>query len=411
MATSPAIKSVARPLLGVAKAITPTGVGVLLSIGAHVLFFVAGPRPNFSFAALNEAAQQEAEETVVPLIELTPAEQSRLPSFAQPRRTPPSATSLGNSFPLPPSIGTLNRRSQSSGTNKPNLAGRLPSPTTTTTIRPNAGRSVLGGTGFGGLGNRAPTRRPTSRPSANPVIVDIPQSSGVRLPVLEPGVTVTEQTITPGNATGTTEQPTDNNDTNNQTPVTPQNPLDQQLARAQAEANNNATPNTPESSGTETTPGTEEETATPIQVEQSEAIAIAPAQGNPNQLRDAYRYDPTDVDDDAAQTNLDTWLSESAEDKSGLESQTVGLTIDSNFKACVDVPPASGLIGVIVNPDGSQESNQVLKSIGYDLLNREALDAVTYYDFGPPAVPTQYQVNIEVLYDPQNCVGALPETN
>ncbi|MEO1634706.1 MAG: hypothetical protein AAFS04_06470, partial [Cyanobacteria bacterium J06631_9] len=95
MATSSALKSITTPLGKVVKVLTPTGIGVLVSLGAHVFLFVNGPGTNFSLAALDEAAQQEAEETIVPVIELTPAERSRLPGFAQPRTIVPSPTGLG----------------------------------------------------------------------------------------------------------------------------------------------------------------------------------------------------------------------------------------------------------------------------------------------------------------------------
>ncbi|MGB7487231.1 MAG: hypothetical protein WA901_13645, partial [Phormidesmis sp.] len=85
------------------------------------------PRANFSFAALTEAAQQqEAEETIVPLVELTPAERNRLPGFAQPRQLQPTPTGLG-SLALPsglPGLSNIPPRSIS-----PSTARRIPSPT------------------------------------------------------------------------------------------------------------------------------------------------------------------------------------------------------------------------------------------------------------------------------------------
>ena len=113
--------------------------------------------------------------------------------------------------------------------------------------------------------------------------------------------------------------------------------------------------------------------------------------------------------DDYAQTKREEWLSETAAGKDTIDRAEAELTIDSNFKVCKDIPPARGLIGVVVNPDGSKEAAEVLSSTGYDILNRQALDAVAYNDFGQPTAPTQYEVSIDVTYNPQGCVNELPE--
>ncbi|MEO0647477.1 MAG: TonB family protein, partial [Cyanobacteria bacterium J06650_10] len=99
----------------------------------------------------------------------------------------------------------------------------------------------------------------------------------------------------------------------------------------------------------------------------------------------------------------------SAENKSEVDSATATLEIDSQFKVCKENAPSTGLIGVVVNPDGSQENAEVLKSIGYDILNRQALAAIEYNEFEQPSQATQYQITIDVIYEPEGCVEALPE--
>ncbi|MEL7520647.1 MAG: hypothetical protein AAGJ80_03310, partial [Cyanobacteria bacterium J06553_1] len=75
MALPARLTPILRPIGKVAKVITPTGVGVLLSVGAHAALLLFGPRTDLSFAALSQAAQQaESKETIVPLVQLTPAE-------------------------------------------------------------------------------------------------------------------------------------------------------------------------------------------------------------------------------------------------------------------------------------------------------------------------------------------------
>jgi len=146
-----------------------------------------------------------------------------------------------------------------------------------------------------------------------------------------------------------------------------------------------------------------------IAAQPSDPIDVAPAQGNPSRLLAGFVYDSTDVSQAEADVNLQAWLAETAENKSEIDTQQVSITIDSNFKVCKDNPPEDGLIGVVVNPDGSKEETTVLKSIGYDLLNRQALDQVERTDFGQISMPTQYQVAVGVLYQPDGCVEELPE--
>ena len=58
MAIPSRLKSAARPIAKAAKFITPTGIGVLLSVGAHVALLAFGPHTDVSFAALSPAAQE-----------------------------------------------------------------------------------------------------------------------------------------------------------------------------------------------------------------------------------------------------------------------------------------------------------------------------------------------------------------
>ncbi|MGB3573941.1 MAG: energy transducer TonB, partial [Phormidesmis sp.] len=178
-----------------------------------------------------------------------------------------------------------------------------------------------------------------------------------------------------------------------------------------AEQNSQATGN--DSNGTDSEVGAVESPETPVQgpdiAVQAEPVEPAPAQGNPTRLLNGFTYDPRDVDEAAAAENLEAWLAESTENKGEVDSETVELTVDSQFKVCKEVEPSNGLIGVIVNPDGTQENATVLKSIGYDVLNRQALTAIENEDFGQPEQTTLYQVAINVIYEPEGCVDTLPE--
>ncbi|EDX86708.1 hypothetical protein S7335_4414 [Synechococcus sp. PCC 7335] len=388
-------------------------------MGAHALFFAFGPRTNFSFAALSEAAQQaEAEETIVPLVQLTPAERSRLPAFAQPRVLPPSRTGLSEELGLPSNLSSLSRGQLP---RKSTPAGRLPSPTLSTR-RPTPNpifrvpRTSVGPSTVRTLPSPRPLPSPPVRPSVRqrPTVSVLPPPS---TPL--PNVTTGNLSITPGNGSSSSSTALPNLPAAGEAPsaadlqTTPRSIEDalestenRALADDSALSEETRSPlATDESPSTSAEPQTE---PTDIAVLPPDSIDVAPAQGDSSRLLAGFIYDPTDVSQAEADANLQAWLTQTAENKSEIDTQQAAVTIDSNFKVCKDNPPADGLIGVVVNPDGSQSETKVLKSIGYDLLNRQALDAIERSDFGQPETPTQYQVSVEVIYQPEGCVEQLP---
>ena len=404
MAFPSRLKSVFRPVAKVAKVVTPTGIGVLLSIGAHAALLTYGPRTNFSFAALSRAAQEaDAEETIVPLVTLSPAERNRLPSFAQPRQ-PPRTTGL-SSLALP--SGILDIPTSRAFKNRPVPAKPLPTPRTTTPSKPV---SPLNGTLPSGI-------RPTPFPLNFP-ITPLPRSDRPQAPTVAV-VPDPPSLPTPSLSAGSTSQ-TDR--FNPDIPVLPGGvvlPNDRSFSEAlegtqQASINTNPVPaNDPDpaepdpveasAEGAEEAPG-----AITIPVE-PQVIATAPAQGDPRLLTASNIYDEREVSEEEAAEKTQEWLVATAKGKGPVATANAEITIDSGFKACRDVPPKDGRIGVVVNPDGSQEDITVLKSIGYDVLNRLALSTLEYEEFEQPKVPTQYQVEVKVEYKPEGCVEEMPD--
>ncbi len=402
MAFSSRLKSAVRPLYQTAKFVSPTAVGVLLSFGVHAVFFAFAPRTNFSFAALSAVAQQEeAEETIVPILQLTDAERSRLPAFAQPRVLPPSPTGLSGGLGLP---FDLSSPSRSQLQRKSTPAGQLPSPT----LRTN--RPVP--TPTFGIPRPAPSPF-TFRPRPAPLVIQRPTVSVSPLPAGQLPDLTAGTPVNPGGSSNPASQPiTDTPETQPAPSAADLQTSPRSIGDALNAAENDAPSNI----------ASAEETRSPSEVISSNAqtgiseplpdsTATAAAQGNSRSLLKALTYDPTDVSQAEADVNLQAWLDKTAENKSEIDTQQASITIDSNFRVCTDNPPTDGLIGVVVNPDGSQEEVQVLKSIGYSILNREASDAVERSDFGQPAKPTQYQVAVEVIYQPAGCVEELPEAN
>jgi len=399
-------------------AINPTVIGGLLSICAHGLFIAFGPRTDFSFAALTEAAQQQdAEETIVPLVEISPADRSRLPGFAQPRRlsTPPSGL---NGLALNPGVGFPNTYSR----------GTTPRSGATTRSQTQA-RSIPSTT------SRTQTRRPLSSSTTSRTLS--PYQFNTR-PTPSRSNTRTSQT--------TTVLPSDI--LSEQQRLEGNSALDLQLGTQLGLGTQNGTPNPPGTRSSSSDSSTRAEDLLTNRIEEAQAggsqnipdrgtgdialnnpepnpaigeeegqnipitppvVATAPAQKDASRLLDGFVYDGRETTETEAESNVESWIEATARDTSEIASATANIEIDSKFKVCKDNPPNPGLIGVLINPDGSQEQAQVLRSVGYDILNRQALSAVEYKDFGQPEQVTQYQVTIDVIYEPEGCVKELPD--
>ncbi len=418
MALPSRLKSVLRPAIQATKLTGPTTVGVLISVGAHVLLLAFGPRTAFSFKALTQAAQAaDAQETLVPLVQLSPAEQNRLPNFAQPQ-LPANLNGL-SSLALPPGLPLVpntkiptaqsrpltgsqftSRPLPGSGVTNDQLrqleAGRLSQGFKIGTTFPNFG---LGGrtSSASGLGNRQPVELPLL-PPAPPVSITPPApanaspaplangsgpaapSASDLLPQFEPN----QNTISFGDAVARA----------NDQPNAGANPPDIGDRIPASGSPNAAQPPAGNSDGN------------------SGAIARVPAQGNSSQLAQDFVYNSADVSEDDAKKNAAEWLQATAEGKGeNIAQASADLSIESGFKVCQKNPPVNALIGVVVNPDGTQTDLTLLKRTGYPILDRQAINAVSYADLDTAAVPTQYQVNINVDYSPQGCVENLPEAD
>ena len=404
------LKSIFRPIRVAGAALGPTGIGVLLSVGAHAGIIAAGTHGGGDrlFDAFDQAAEAEAaEEKIVPIVQLTPAERSRLPAFAQPRRDPLSTSSL-SSLALPPGLPVPNASIQRRPTPVP--ANRMPSATARTPVTQSKPLDL--------------SRFFATRPAPVVPPAELPQDTNIasRTPATEfiqpdPSVTVPplgaqDNSSTSPNSGGQID------------PVTGLPRLEGQstadiLARLNGISSGPAAPNqvpaevSPGSDGGSNVPSTPEAEGepegVPIPIENSganevPALALNPADGDAAELIEDLSYSGTlTADADVAQ-KVDSWTEEIVAQKGSLPTGTADIDIVSAFKACRSNPPTDGLIGVVVNPDGTLENLDVLKSTGYETLNLRALQAVENYDFGQINEPTEVQVSVGVSYDAAGCV-------
>ena len=332
----------------------------------------------------------------MPLVTLSPAERNRLPSFAQPRQ-PPRTTGL-SSLALP--SGIIDIPTSRAFKNRPVPARPLPAPATATPSKPVPPLSSALPAGV----------RPTPFSIPFP-ITPLPRPARPQTPTV---AVVPDPPPQPApNPALSTPNPTDR--VNPEIPVLPGGvvlPPDRNMSDALEGTESASIAANPLDTGEETTPdapkpvepssaeGAEETpAAVPIPVEEPQIIATAPAQGDPRLLTASNVYDEREVSEEEAKEKTEEWLVATAKDKGTVATANAEITIDSGFKACRDIAPKDGRIGIVVNPDGSQEDITVLKSIGYDVLNRLALSQLDYYEFEQPQVPTQYQVDVKVEYN------------
>lgn len=355
----------------------PASIAVLISLGIHGALF--GAAPSFSSlipAGLNggSGAGTEAPRTV-PLLELTPEEQNRLPDFSN------SAYSL---FP-------------GSGSNSFNLlpvpGAQSPSPS------PNGGKpSTLPPDPFAMGSNPFAIGMSPYVPPSRPSIVFPTRRSNLP-PVARP----------PRSATG---QPTT---TRPNQPRTPDGAA--------------STPGTAASTPTASTPTTRPEPgaadllppgshSTPAAARGGDggdpAIASsgstpAAAQGNLRDQLEALAYNAAGTTAAEAEAARQDWMAAVQEEAKTADvgiADPIELPVSYQSRICLSPEPVNGVIGVWVAPDGTLGGDPtVLKSTGYPLLNQQAALEIAALEFPEEDAPVAYEFTIKVNYDGESCVS------
>ncbi|WP_155523582.1 hypothetical protein [Nodosilinea nodulosa] len=347
----------------------PQWIAAIVSLGFHGALFAASP----SFSSLNMAAlggtSPELEERRVPLIELTPEEQNRLPNFS----ASPYSLSPGNNGDLfslfPPSGDSLPLEPGSDfGASIKIPAPQIPSNSFPTGISPytSPGRSTF----------RLSPRRSALTPI--PGVSDLGGRSAPSTPNSTPRAASTPATTISGDDDAPRAADLDIHQNNSEDNAA------------------NSTPRSTSSSALNTnTPGDEQVNDLLARVEFSDAQTNA-----------------ADVEKAKAE-----WL-ESVKAKLGdsVAEAPNSPTIEVPYsgRLCLNPEPTDGLLGVVGVPDESTGLNfwtTVLKSTGYPFLNEAAQQAVQELqqqedtEESPLTANTLYQVVVEIGYDKENCVS------
>ncbi|TVQ07559.1 MAG: hypothetical protein EA368_13865 [Leptolyngbya sp. DLM2.Bin27] len=347
----------------------PQWIAAFLSVGFHVVLFAAGPSVSgLSVAALG-GSDPEGEARQVPLLELSPEEQSRLPDFSSPVFSPFPEGNDDLFSLFPPSGDSLPFDSDSFGSgslgsglgSSPSLSTpRLPSSPFTTGISPYRGS-----------------------PGSSIVI---PRRSSPNLPMPSSGPS---SRATPPRAEPPAAEP--------ETPAA-------------------TAPDRPAGSAADLLPDPRNESDNGVS---GEAVPLArtPAPERASELRSRAEYSAAQTGADEVAIAKAAWR-QSIRAKLGADvaevEEPIVLPVTTPGRVCLSPEPTDGLLGLVGVPneagDGLELFTAVLRSTGYPLLNQRAeqalrgLEQVAGGEAGGLEPNTLYQVVIEVEYDSQSCI-------
>lgn len=350
--------------LGWRRFLRPSWLAGVISVGFHSVLFAAGPTfPGLGFSDLVEP-EQAAEKRNVPLVELTAAEQARLPDFSNSLYNFDAFSDLE---PLDPLFSGQSSPDDSESSDEENL----PSPFSRTRSFPVPSASIP--FGITSLDSR-------SRPRRSP----LPSASG----------TTAASEAKPNN----TEE-TENAESSNATAPDNEPSADDLIAPLPGQSED----------GTEIAVGSDP----------SEVMTL-------EELLQAYTYDAANTESEDIQARFDEWLEagrtfaeeldidneieiaaadlETEASENSVLRELVELPIDYEQQLCLSEEPQKGLIGAWVSPDGELLGEpEVLQSTGYAGLNQQAIRYIKTLDFSTVETFTGYRFEVVVSYDPENC--------
>ena len=354
----------------------PQWVAVIVSVGFHGALFAVGPSfSSMQGMALGAPGFGNQPERRVPMIELTPEEQSRLPDFDSPAYSLFPGELLPGEFPpsnpsslmeLFPPAGNLPSRSP-----LPPLPEGLSSIPRMPSPRPSLGAPV------------AVSPFP-SRMGRNSIV--IPNSAGNRpnLPMPPEG-----RPMPPG------DRPEDSPAASTPGPNRPQDPRAGDLIPRDGDTVAANRESAPLNAG--------EETPT-----------VSPAVARSQELMARVEYSDeltTTEESEAVATDWANALAEELGDPPATAEETFAVEVPYDLRICLNPEPSTGLLGFALLP-GAEEgtvdiSTTVLKSTGYPFLNQMAirrLQTLAANSETPLAPGTIYQAVVTVLYDGETCV-------
>ncbi len=408
---------------------SPYGIAAIASLSFHGVMFAAAPRFSAaSFEAFSEGNGEEVDRTV-PLVALTPAEQSRLPNFNRPSlptipditssttlRTLPNATTLTRPRVTTPRLPS----SSSSIFNRSGSSSSRPSRSSLGTL--NRGRSYNNPYNLPTINPPTRSSRSSNNRTTSPRNIPAPPGDiGLRLGTerprdLEAELEVERQADAAAAAAAEAEA---------EAAIANQGELAPGLPELPPQSENGSEAETPD-------PDSEDLVAiNDPDIEEREPTQL-------ERLQADFKYDPAGTSEDDANAEYAAWATP-PEGNSGAEGETEdvpegetgdapegeaeggdteGETAEGELanttaefgvielealSLCVDTPPNNGLVGILVAPDGTREEPVMFRSTGYDYLNQQAKDTLRQTDFPATDATVRYPFDVVVNYDPETC--------
>ncbi|MEM9542181.1 MAG: TonB family protein [Cyanobacteria bacterium P01_E01_bin.42] len=120
-------------------------------------------------------------------------------------------------------------------------------------------------------------------------------------------------------------------------------------------------------------------------------------------LREDYRRNPDNTSPEAARENESRWLAETRPSRSSAQLRRVTIQGAYPTEACINRARGTAIYGVIVQPNGSKTDVQQIRSTGYRILDRVAIAQISGAGLGTESVPVPYRVTIPFNYNADIC--------
>ncbi|MFE4107654.1 energy transducer TonB family protein [Almyronema epifaneia] len=359
----------------------PTGIAAAVSVGIHGILFAASPHfTSFSLASLAEP-EALSDERTVPLVELSPAEQQRLPDFSNP------TFSL---LPQPGSLGELqlpNSRSPGSTAYFSNGQSAPPNPFY---YNPPLGNTSVRGNPSGYSGGGTAGRRSNSQATTRSGQTQI-----------RPGATAPA----PGNQASRGSASEGVNE------ITPaeleRRTVGVDSLQIATRPSQSADDLRTDRNGSTRSLSSSEASADPADQAEADQDEANPLRAELEAFQAAYTYSESGTSEAAAETALADWLSNTQAELEISElplQPATEIPIAYPLRICLPTPPTAARVGILTNPAGEAASAPVLlKSTGYPGLNQKALQVVEEVDFAAAEAYQAHQFLIPVRYNEANC--------
>jgi hypothetical protein len=356
------------------KVFNPSSVAVFASVGVHA-FILGMVLPSLSSFSATEKASAPRN---VAVIELTPAEQSRLPALSNSAATLPDISNLS----LPNSPTTDLSSFPTNPAPLPNILSFLPAPSSVPALPPLPPLSYSSNLPIT-LSPRAFLPPPPASTSAS-----LPQNPSA------PSLATTNSLNPP--------QPL--NFEPQRAPINPDELINRKLylpnSQGTAAANPNPTqPFTGRNSGmvSPSEPETSETSARDRQIRRLVALTLQRA----NDLRE----DKSNTTAEEATQNDVAWMRDIGKTVSKGQEHNINLAGVYPKEACFRQLTGTSVYGIVVDTQGKlMAAPYLLKSAGYPILNQQALQQISGMSFAnATANPKPYRVYVDFQYDSKIC--------